>query len=216
MTIAIHPERVKAHALGDLAERMVYVAWQMGRLVRDEDRDSIGEFLDTLTGEEQRALLVVQAAMIPVDTATPESLLDWVRWDEFGYPLPGSPSPVPPPSPPRDARVYEDCGTLAAFHRHKKAGHRRELLEECGCGQVGRDYFNARYAARRDGKVARRARKSQTDGKVEDYAERRSRGDSIAEAGGRAGVSLRTAERYEARLLAEGRATWREADGAAA
>lgn len=46
-------------------------------LVRDEGPDSIGAFLDNLTGDEHYALTVTLAAMLPIDH-TPADLLDWI------------------------------------------------------------------------------------------------------------------------------------------
>jgi hypothetical protein len=204
VTSVIHPERVAAHARGDLAERMVYVAWGMARLVRDEDAGSIGTFLATLTPEEKDALLVVQAAMIPAAESVPGELLSWVTWDEHGFPLAGqdaAPATVPDMAA---ARIYQDCGTYRAHARHKRAGHSKAQTEACGCAQAERDYRNARYAASQGGQVGAVARKSRTEDRLEDYAERRARGDSIGEAAGRVGVSRRTADRYEARLKAAG------------
>jgi hypothetical protein len=51
--------------------------------------------------------------------------------------------------------------------------------------------------------------------RLEDYARQRSRGASVTAAAGRVGVSKRTAERYEAVLVAAGKTTWREARRAA-
>lgn len=48
--------------------------------------------------------------------------------------------------------------------------------------------------------------------RLEDYAWVRSWGTSIEDAAPRIGVSVRTAERYEAMLLAAGKATWRRRD----
>jgi hypothetical protein len=199
MTVMIHAERVKAHVLGDLAERMVYVAWQMGRLVRDEDRDSIGEFLATLTDAEKDALLVVQAAMIPVDTSDPETLLAHVTWDEYGRTLPAVLPALPPVS--SGPRELEPCGTLAAYRRHQARG---EPVVECGCEEGAR----ARWR-----QVKRQhAREAVLQGRVEDYAELKAAGLTRGEAAERMKVTARTIQRYETAL----RAAAREADGAAA
>lgn len=130
-----HPERVKACQRGELAARMVTVACELACLVRDEDRDAVGEFLARLTPVplplEVRALLVVLAAMVP-DDATTDQLLAWVTFDEFGQLLPGA---VPVLQRREKAPVVEPCGTLAAYRRHKARG---EPAEECGCAAAAR------------------------------------------------------------------------------
>jgi hypothetical protein len=206
MTVMIHAERVKAHALGDLAESLVDTAGELAFLVRTEGRDAIGAWLDshglirgaTVT-DATRAFLVVLAAMIPVD-ATLAERLDWVTWDEFGQQLPGT-APVICDAPDDEEGEH---GTIQAYWRHRKYGHQMTQMEACGCAQAGRDYANTH---RTPGQKAAR---------VADYAELRAGGTTIDESADRIGVSRRTADRYEARLLAEGRATRREADGEAA
>ena len=93
---------------GDLAERMVDVACELAFTVRDRDREGIGAWLDSRGiapgDDETRALLVILAAMVPVD-ATQEQMLSWVTWDERGVPLDGTipllPAvPVPDLDPP--------------------------------------------------------------------------------------------------------------------
>lgn len=188
-TPVIHPERAAAYARGDLAERMTGVACELACLVRDEDAGAVGAFLSALTPAEKDALLVVAAAMIPVDGATPSELLAWVTWDEFGAPLDGS-RPA--------ARFYADCGTAVAYWRHRRAGHPQAQLEACGCGQVGRDYYVARYASRRGGQAAARVPKSRMEERAGRYAELRRQGDTVRLAAEKLGVSERTASRYEA------------------
>ena len=46
MTVTDHPERLKARARGDLAERLVPVAAELAFTVRTEDREAIGAWLD--------------------------------------------------------------------------------------------------------------------------------------------------------------------------
>jgi hypothetical protein len=205
---ALHPGRMAAAARGDLAERMTYVAEGLARMVRDADAEAISEFLDTLTPAETRALLIVQAAMNPADTDR-EQALAWITWDEFGYPIPGTrPSPATPaPAAGDDQRVYDDCGAMKAYWRHKHAGHSPAQLEACGCAQAYRDYLNARYQNRRGGNVKPVARKTLTEQRRAEYARlTREQGETREAAAGRLGISLRTAERYEATLKAAVRA----------
>jgi hypothetical protein len=206
-TAVIHPERAAAYARGDLAERMTGVACALACLVRDEDAGTVGAFLDTLSPDEVRALLIVQAAMIPLDVA-PAELLAWVTWDEFGGPLPGAqPATAAPAAPVRDtapAQLYEDCGTMRAFWRHQKAGHSREQAEACGCAEASRDYYVRRYASRRSEPVREVAPKSGRDERAERYAELRRLGFSRFAAAAELGISLRTTHRYDVRLKAAG------------
>jgi hypothetical protein len=136
--LEVHPETARAVARGDLAERMVDVATDLALLVRDEGREAIGEFLGQYSSEEKDALLVVLAAMAPVEERSAADMLGWVGFDEFGNEA-GSAFP----------KLYEDCGTQQAFHRHKFHGHLATQIEACGCAQAGRDYFAARNAAKR-------------------------------------------------------------------
>jgi hypothetical protein len=78
---------VSAAARGRLAERLVPVAMTFVGAVRNLDADGITEFLDELTEDERLALPVILAAMVP-DDRTPQELLAWVDFDEFGAPLP--------------------------------------------------------------------------------------------------------------------------------
>lgn len=215
MTVHDHPERIRAQARGDQAERLVGVALDLAILVRDEGPEAIASFLGRLTGGDRYRLLTVLAAMVDVDR-TPEELLAWVTFDESGQPLEGA-TPVLPifareeePDTP-----YEDCGTLKAFYRHVRAGQKSAAAEACGCAQAYRDHKNAKYAATRDEDVTPRARKSEAPANRESYARYRSEGDTIGQAAERVGVALRTAGKYEAALLAAGRAPWREAARAA-
>lgn len=55
----------------DLAVAMIPVACEMACLVREWDRESIGSRLDSLSGQELYALVVVLAAMVPDDVPLP-------------------------------------------------------------------------------------------------------------------------------------------------
>jgi hypothetical protein len=139
-----HPERTKACNRGELASRMVAVACDLACLVRDQDRDAIGAFLAALPPEEITALIVVQAAMIPVDDSPPADLLAWVRWDEYGQPLPGPVREIPvAPSRP-GPRHLQPCGTYAAYNRHRARG---ELVDD-SCREAAREYWRDRRPAR--------------------------------------------------------------------
>lgn len=100
-------------ARGKLAAALVPVALDLVGRVRQENRDTITDLLDSLTPEQTRALPVVLAAMVD-DAHTPGELLAWVTWDEHGRAL----DPPPPPAP----RQLRPCGTHSAFTRHKDRG----------------------------------------------------------------------------------------------
>jgi hypothetical protein len=155
VTVIDHPTRESACQRGELAARMVAAAVELACLVRDEGRDEITAFIDALTDEERDALLVVQAALIPLDADTGE-LLSWVTWDEYGRPLPDPaiPDPAPvtarrtlaaPPRPRRRRARLKPCGTYPAYSRHKRRG---ELIDD-DCQAAARAYWAARGRAKR-------------------------------------------------------------------
>jgi hypothetical protein len=107
-----------AAARGDLAERMVDAACALACGVRDEDADAIAEFLAGYTAREKDALLVVLAAMVPVDTATKADLLAWVTFDEHGQPFDGTPPALARRRPARDDGDGQDEPRLPARERN--------------------------------------------------------------------------------------------------
>lgn len=215
MTVHDHPERVRAVARGDQAERLVQVGLDLAMLVRDEGPEAIASFLGRLTGGDRYRLLTVLAAMVPVDDMSADDLLSWLTFDEFGRPLPVAPV-LPPPSLDDDpATPYEDCGTLKGYYQHAREGDKAPQAEACGCAQAYRDYKNARYAERHGGSAAVRERKTGAAGKREAYARHRSEGATIGQAAEWLGVHRRTADRYEEQLRDAGQAPWREKTNAA-
>ncbi len=213
MTVAVHPETARAQARGDKAERLVDVALDLAVLVRDEDAAAIGSYLDRLTAADRYRLLIILAAMVPVDSLSKEELLGWVTFDEFGQPLEG----VTPVLPIFDRETpdtpFGDCGTLRAYWRHRRRGETHAQTEACGCAQASRDRSNAKYAAGRGGDVAARGRKGDAEAARDLFARCRAGGGSIPLAAMTAGVSERTGQRYESALVAAGKATWRAAAG---
>jgi hypothetical protein len=135
--LVTHPEAARARARGDLAEAMVDKATDLALLVRDEGRESVLAFLGDLSGGEKDALLVVLAAMMPVEDMSKGDMLAWIDFDELGRPL-----------DPDDHRMWEDCGSLTAYWRHKYHKHRAGEIEACGCAEAGRGYWQARKAAK--------------------------------------------------------------------
>lgn len=129
--------RVEAVRRGDLAAAAVTAACELACLVRDSDRVAIGEFLSRRTEPQIRALLVVMAAMMPVDTMSDTDMLSWVTWDELGRPLTAGPS----------------CGTFRAYRRHVAAG---ELVDDA-CDEAQRTYYAERYRRRKRAAKARAA-----------------------------------------------------------
>ena len=74
---------------GRLAERLVPVATELACLVHgDGGRDDIAAFLASVRPEHKDALLVVLAALVPVDEPVAD-LLAWVDFDHYGRPLAG-------------------------------------------------------------------------------------------------------------------------------
>jgi hypothetical protein len=127
---------VTGDELADLAERMVPEACGLAVLVRDGDADGIARFMAALhpvpLPAEVRALLVVLAAMVPVDDASPGDLLAWtggleeaLEWRQEALPFPSC----------RCADL-EPCGTYAAWARHV----RRHEPADAECEQAMRAY----------------------------------------------------------------------------
>lgn len=71
---------------GDKAQRMLDIALDLACAVRDEDRDQLAERLSHVRERDKDALIIVLAALVPVDRPVSE-LLAWVEWDEHGRPL---------------------------------------------------------------------------------------------------------------------------------
>jgi hypothetical protein len=118
-----------ARARGKLAEQMVPAALEFACLVRDQDAEAIGAWLQALTGQERDVLPLVLAAMVDVER-TPQELLAWVTFDEEGWALPGDAEMVlwAPRQRARHAPV-QPCGTWAAAQRHRK--NREPPCEPC-------------------------------------------------------------------------------------
>ena len=116
----------------DLAERMVPEACHLAVLVHDADAEGVAAFIRNLDPEHVPALLVVLAAMVPVDDRSPGDLLAWeesvpeaVKWRQM----------------PLMAAALEPCPSYAAYRRHKTRG---EDAEACGCGDAAREVWRER------------------------------------------------------------------------
>lgn len=132
----------EAARYGKLAERMVPNAIALACAVRDEGPESIGEFLAGFGAREKDALLVVLAAMVPVDQS-PQALLSWISWDEHGRPLPEDCEMVLHAGRPYVREAKSQCPSVGAFLRHQKAG---EDGTACGCRAVYNAYQRDRRA----------------------------------------------------------------------
>ena len=117
----------------DLAESMVPKACELACLVHDADAEGVAAFIDALDPDHVPALMVVLAAMVPVDDRSPGDLLAWegsvpeaVKWRQM--PLMAAAEPEP-------------CPSMAAYRRHKARG---EDAEECGCGEAARAVWRER------------------------------------------------------------------------
>lgn len=112
--------------LDDLAESMVPVACDLACRVRDGDAEGIARLAKARGWDtETRALLVVLAAMVPVEDTTPNQLLAWTGGLEAAMEWRQEPLPFPP------CRCVdlEPCGTYAAYVRH--ARHGEPVDREC-------------------------------------------------------------------------------------
>jgi hypothetical protein len=120
----------------DLAEAMVPEACDLACLVRDGDADGIARFLAALhpgpLPVRVRALLVVLAAMVPVEDASPNQLLEWtggleaaLEWRQEVLPFPSC-----------RCTELEPCGTYAAWARHV----RRSEPVDAACERAMRAY----------------------------------------------------------------------------
>lgn len=125
----------------DLAESMVPVACDLACRVRDGDAEGIARLTASLGGAETPALLIVLAAMIPVDDASPADLLAWAGSleDPPGWrqePLPGEEDGY---------RELKPCGTYAAYRRHERRGEPPDPR----CDRAYREWRAERHQARR-------------------------------------------------------------------
>ena len=60
------------------AKNAIERAQTLACMVRDESADTIGAYLDGLTTDQQYALTVALAAMVPIDVSA-DALLDWLE-----------------------------------------------------------------------------------------------------------------------------------------
>lgn len=108
----------------DLAESMVPLACDLACRVRDGDADGIRRMAEARGWDaETTALLVVLAAMVPVEDVSPGDLLAWTGGLETALAWRQEPLPF------TAYRELEPCGTYAAAVRH--ARHGEPLDGEC-------------------------------------------------------------------------------------
>ena len=125
-------------AMGALAESLIWPAIDLVGLVKGGgDRDEIGQLLSDLTDEQRWAFPVILAAMVD-DERTPDELLSWVTFSEYGRSY-GVPHTVTP-----RWRVEARCGTVESLRRHDLLG---EDCETCTTAETARA---ARGAERRE------------------------------------------------------------------
>jgi hypothetical protein len=98
---------------------MVPVACDLACRVRDGDAEYIGR-LSAERGwdAETTALMVVLAAMVPVEDASPGDLLAWTEGLEVT--VAWRQETLPDVNPPE----LKPCGTYAAYRRHQRRGER--------------------------------------------------------------------------------------------
>jgi hypothetical protein len=106
------PRPSRARDRDRLAQRVVPVAAELACIVHgDGDAGAVQEFLDRLSRPEERALLVVLAAMVPVDQPM-DDLLGWVSW---------APPSRKPPEGANERRQEERARRMAELRRHLDA-----------------------------------------------------------------------------------------------
>ena len=123
----------------DLAESMVPVACDLACRVRDGDAEGIERLAASLSPEQTAALLVVLAAMVPVEDASPGELLAWTGGLETALEWRQEPLLLAAPGRP----ATEPCGTHAAYTRHVRRGE--PVDRECERAQ--KTYRAERYQA---------------------------------------------------------------------
>jgi hypothetical protein len=123
----------------DLAESMVPVACDLACRVRDGDAEGIKRLAASLTGPQTSALLVVLAAMVPVEDRSAADLLAWTEGLEAVLAWRQEPLPLAAPGRP----VTEPCGTHAAYARHVRRG---EPVDRA-CKRAQKTYRAERYQA---------------------------------------------------------------------
>lgn len=115
--------------MGALAESLIWPAIDLVGLVKGGgDRDEIGVLLSGLTDEQRWAFPVILAAMVD-DERTPDELLSWVTFSEYGRPYQAPRSVTP------RWRVEATCGSEEALRRHDVLG---EDCETCTASAVAR------------------------------------------------------------------------------
>lgn len=124
----------------DLAESMVPVACDFTCRVRDGDAEFIERLAEARGWDtETTALLVVLAAMVPVEDASPADLLAWTGGLETALEWRQEPLPLVAPGRP----ATEPCGTHAAWSRHKRRGEEVDRA----CERAQKAYRAERYQA---------------------------------------------------------------------
>jgi hypothetical protein len=126
----------------DLAESMVPVACDLACRVRDGDAEGIARLAASLTGAQAAALLVVLAAMVPVEDASPGELLEWTGGLESA--LEWRQPPLMAAAPGRPAE--QPCGTYAAWCRHKRRGEEVDRA----CYRAWQEYRAERRVVRKE------------------------------------------------------------------
>jgi hypothetical protein len=127
----------------DLTESMVPVACELACRVRDGDAGHIGRMAEDRGWDtETTALLVVLAAMVPVDDASPNDLLAWTEELEAAIPWRQETLTDAGGNPPK----LQPCGTYAAYRRHERRGERIDLA----CDEAYRAYRAELHRAKAD------------------------------------------------------------------
>lgn len=132
----------------DLAESLVPLACDLACRVRDADAEGIARLAEANGWDTPTAaLLVVLAAMVPVEDASPNDLLAWTGGLETAQEWRQLPLVAAAPGRP----VEQPCGTYAAWCRHKRRGEEVDRA----CYRAWQEYRAERRVARKE--AARRA-----------------------------------------------------------
>lgn len=144
--------------MAGLARRMIPKACEVACIVRDEGRPGVERFAASLDPAEVTDLLVVLAAMVPVEDASPGDLLAWTGGLDAALEWRQEPLPFGECR----CRDLEPCGTRAAYVRHKRRGEPVDVA----CDRFMRGWRHEQYLARRE----RDRRAAAGDGQREEAA----------------------------------------------
>uniref|UniRef100_UPI003F49745A hypothetical protein n=1 Tax=Streptosporangium sp. CA-235898 TaxID=3240073 RepID=UPI003F49745A len=138
----------------NLARDLIPLAMRLVGIVHEEGPDATAEFLAGLTAEQQYALPIILAAMVP-DDRTPAELLGWyeVRLSDLKKRRRSTASlPEGETQPAGTVVDLQPCPSPAAYKRHLARGE-----QACDpCKEASRRYRQELYQTRKSRKNRRR------------------------------------------------------------